>query len=63
MVGADVKLQTYTADTITLMSSSFEISDPNSLWKGNNLHDLYDSAHTPGIALDYKKANDLGLIC
>ena len=68
MAGADaIKLQTYTADTITLnvRGGSFEISDPNSLWKGNNLHDLYDSAHTPW---DWhhaiiKRANDLGLIC
>ena len=38
-----IKLQTYTADTITLdmRGGSFEINDLNSLWSGKNLHDLY----------------------
>jgi N-acetylneuraminate synthase len=44
-----VKLQTYTADTMTIDFSEreFFISDPNSLWKGNNLYQLYQAAHTP----------------
>lgn len=44
-----LKLQTYTADTITLdvRGGAFDISDENSLWKGRNLHDLYKEAHTP----------------
>ena len=44
-----VKLQTYTADTITLdvHEGAFFIADPKSLWKGNSLHDLYKQAHTP----------------
>ncbi len=41
-----IKLQTYTADTITL-KSSVQINDSNSLWNGKNLHDLYTEAHTP----------------
>ena len=48
--GADaIKLQTYTADTMTLdvEGAGFVISDPNSLWKGRRLHDLYEEAHTP----------------
>lgn len=48
--GADaIKLQTYTADTITLdvRGGDFEISDSNSLWAGKNLHDLYKQAYTP----------------
>lgn len=48
--GADaIKLQTYTADTITLDASGaeFTIDDPASLWAGRTLHDLYDEAHTP----------------
>jgi pseudaminic acid synthase len=48
--GADaVKLQTYTADTITLdvNSEDFVINDPASLWNGRRLHELYDEAHTP----------------
>jgi len=44
-----IKLQTYTADTITLDVSEgeFFIEDPNSLWKGRSLYDLYQEAHTP----------------
>jgi pseudaminic acid synthase len=44
-----LKLQTYTADTITLDARGglFEIADPNSLWAGRNLHDLYKEAYTP----------------
>jgi len=38
-----IKLQAYTADTMTLdvRGGSFEISDPDSLWASQNLHDLY----------------------
>jgi pseudaminic acid synthase len=44
-----VKLQTYTADTITLnvRGGDFEIRDECSPWSGKNLHDLYVKAHTP----------------
>lgn len=44
-----LKLQTYTADTITLdhRGGLFEIDDENSLWHGKNLYDLYEEAHTP----------------
>ena len=44
-----LKLQTYTADTITMNSrnESFRISDPDSLWHGKYLYDLYQDAHTP----------------
>ena len=44
-----IKLQTYTADTITLDCDApdFIINDPNSLWAGRKLHDLYNEAHTP----------------
>ncbi|MBM5570880.1 MULTISPECIES: pseudaminic acid synthase [Deefgea] len=48
--GADaIKLQTYTADTMTIDCSEgeFSISDPNSLWSGRTLHNLYREAHTP----------------
>ncbi len=48
--GADaVKLQTYTADTMTLDidQDDFYIDDPGSLWKGKTLYQLYEEAHTP----------------
>ncbi len=41
-----LKLQTYTADTIT-MKGAYTISDPTSLWNGKELHDLYKEAYTP----------------
>jgi pseudaminic acid synthase len=50
LAGADaIKLQTYTADTLTLntRSDDFLISDKKSLWADQNLHDLYAKAHTP----------------
>jgi pseudaminic acid synthase len=44
-----LKIQTYTADTITLDVSrgEFLIDDPNSLWAGETLHSLYAKAFTP----------------
>jgi pseudaminic acid synthase len=41
-----LKLQTYTADTIT-MKGAYTIQDKNSLWNGKELHDLYKQAYTP----------------
>lgn len=44
-----LKMQTYTADTITLDvdAPGFRIDDPDSLWHGRRLHELYEKAHTP----------------
>jgi pseudaminic acid synthase len=44
-----IKIQTYTADTITLDvdSPAFRISDGHELWGSRTLHDLYVEAHTP----------------
>ena len=66
--GADaIKLQTYTADTITLNSQAdnFKIKDPDSLWTGSNLYDLYQKAYTPWEWHEpiMQKARQLGLIC
>lgn len=48
--GADaIKLQTYTADTMTLdlKEREFCITDPKSLWYGRGLYELYQEAYTP----------------
>jgi pseudaminic acid synthase len=44
-----LKLQTYTADTITLdvRIGEFVITDQKSLWANKNLYELYQIAHTP----------------
>lgn len=44
-----IKLQTYTADTMTLdvNSPEFVINDMASMWNGRKLHSLYDEASTP----------------
>ena len=44
-----LKLQTYTADTLTIDAhrGAFTIADPASLWAGRNLYELYQQAHTP----------------
>jgi N-acetylneuraminate synthase len=62
-----LKLQTYTADTITLnvRGGDFEIADPGSLWSGKNLHDLYQQAHTPWEwhAPIMQRARENGMVC
>ena len=46
--GADaVKLQTYTADTITLDHDGPGFVIESGLWRGRKLHELYQEAHTP----------------
>ena len=44
-----LKLQTYTADTMTLNieSGEFMVEDPQSLWSGQSLYNLYQEAYTP----------------
>jgi pseudaminic acid synthase len=44
-----LKIQTYTADTMTLPldEREFHVSNPKNLWTGRSLYDLYQEAHTP----------------
>jgi len=62
-----LKLQTYTADSMTLdiEEREFVITDPKSLWKNRSLYSLYQEAHTPEEwhkpIMD--RARELGMIC
>jgi pseudaminic acid synthase len=62
-----LKLQTYTADTITLSinGGEFFIDDESSLWKGQSLYELYKLAYTPWEWHQpiIKRANELGMVC
>jgi pseudaminic acid synthase len=65
--GADaIKLQTYTADTMTIDEKGglFSIDDEDSLWYGKNLYELYELAHTPWEWHQpiFEKARELGLM-
>jgi N-acetylneuraminate synthase len=44
-----LKLQTYTADTMTIdcEAPGFTVTDQDSVWHGRSLYDLYQEAHTP----------------
>ena len=58
-----LKLQTYTADTIT-MKGAYTINDAKSLWNGKELHDLYKEAYTPWEwhKAIFDRANEKGMI-
>lgn len=62
-----LKLQTYTADTMTLdiEEGEFFISDPNSLWKGTSLYRLYQAAYTPWEWHKpiFDRCRERGMIC
>lgn len=63
--GADaVKLQTYTADTITIDSRKDYFQIKGTIWEGRNLHDLYREAFTPWEWQPKLKAiaDELGLL-
>ena len=61
-----VKLQTYTADTMTIdkADGEFLISDPDSLWYGETLYSLYQKAYTPWEWHEpiFKRCRELGII-
>jgi len=61
-----LKLQTYTADTMTIPSEKldFFIHDKNSLWKEQSLYELYKKAHTPWEWHKpiFDRARELGIV-
>ncbi|MEH2215296.1 pseudaminic acid synthase [Nostoc sp.] len=67
-VGAHaLKLQTYTADTMTLdiHEGDFYIDTPNSLWHGKSLYQLYQQAYTPWEWHKpiFDRCKERGIIC
>ena len=62
-----IKLQTYTADTLTIDKSDgeFFISDPDNLWKGESLYNLYKKAYTPWEWQEqiFRRAKEKGILC
>ncbi|TDG37699.1 pseudaminic acid synthase [Pedobacter changchengzhani] len=64
--GADcIKLQTYTADTITLDSDKDDFKIKGTIWEGQNLHKLYQEAYTPWEWHQqlFEAAKAEGLVC
>lgn len=64
--GADaVKIQTYTADTITLNCDAEDFKVKGTLWDGRTLYDLYQEAYTPWEwhQAIFDEAKKCGLIC
>ncbi len=61
-----LKIQTYTADTMTIDvdDGAFRIGDPGSPWQGKSLHRLYQQAYTPWEwhAPIFARARALGMI-
>ena len=64
--GADaVKIQTYTADTITLNCDTEDFRVKGTLWDGRTLYDLYHEAYTPWEwhQAIFDEARKCGLVC
>ena len=64
--GQALKLQTYTADTMTIDKDDgeFFIDDPNNLWRGTSLYKLYQKAYTPWEWHEaiFKRCRERGII-
>ncbi|WP_231040333.1 pseudaminic acid synthase [Pectinatus frisingensis] len=62
-----IKLQTYTADTMTIDKNDgeFFIKDKDSLWQGESLYNLYKKAYTPWEwhKTIFAKCKELGIMC
>jgi len=58
-----VKLQTYTADTITIKHDANEFHINEGLWEGKTLHELYTASHTPWDWHEklFNRAKEIGL--
>ena len=58
-----VKIQTYTADTITLKSDNDDFLIKDGLWSGQTLYDLYEEAHMPWAWHKplFEYANEIGI--
>lgn len=64
--GADcVKLQTYTADTITIDCDNDDFLIKGTIWEGKNLYKLYQEAYTPWDWHEeiFRVAKEEGLVC
>jgi pseudaminic acid synthase len=60
-----IKLQTYTADTLTIDSAKDDFIIKDTIWNGQNLYKLYDKAYTPWDWHQklFQVAKEEGLIC
>jgi pseudaminic acid synthase len=64
--GADcIKLQTYTADTLTIDSNKDDFKIKGTIWEGKNYYQLYQEAYTPWEWHEtlFKTAEEEGIVC
>lgn len=60
-----IKLQTYTADTMTIDCDKVDFVINGTIWDGQNLHKLYQEAYTPWEWHEelFRVAKEVGLVC